>query len=125
MFSATNDHEMLNGGPAMADQACPKFLNTPWRVEREAGAAVVVDCKNLIVASFDFSEPEELGGTVEDEIQKAYSLAAIPAIYEKGRAFLEVLADPVRCQDEALVSAGLDALDSALASAHVPEEARG
>lgn len=100
-----------------------KFLNTPWRVEMEPGAAIVVDSRNMIVATFDFSEPEELGGTVEDEVQKAHGLAALPEIYEKGRAFLEVLADPVKCQDEALVSVGLDALDAALVSAHVPVKA--
>ena len=94
-----------------------KFLNTPWRVEREASAFVIVDAKNMIVAHLDCSEIEELPGTKEDEEKKAYGIAAMPEICAAASDFLAAMGDPVKQLDEDLLLACANSLEIALMKA--------
>ncbi len=98
----------------------PKFLNTPWRVERSAGELLVIDSKNMIVVGLPISDLEDLPGTVEDEENKAYAIAALPELYLKATDFLAALADPVNCLDEEILLRCTHALEAAIRHADIP-----
>lgn len=98
------------------------FLNTPWRVERSPGEILVVDSKNIIVAAFDISEPDDLPGEIADEEAKAHLLAGAPALFTSLTAFLGTMADPEKCQDETLVMKQLDELHANANACTVPAE---
>lgn len=66
-----------------------KLLNAPWRVEPDSSGFLIVDSKNMIVAQFDCSDPEELPGTVEDEEIKAQAIARLPDLMEAIHAMEE------------------------------------
>lgn len=69
------------------------LLNIPWRVEPESHGAVVVDSKNMIVCAFNWDEPDELPGTIEDEKRKAEAIAGLPELLGAVEAMLASTTD--------------------------------
>lgn len=101
-----------------------KFLNSPWRVVVQYGEALVLDSKGIGVAGLSL-DPEDLSGSVQDEKQKAFGIAALPMIYDACKAFLDAMGDPVKQLDEELISNLMIDMESALALAEVPTEQSG
>lgn len=93
-----------------------KFLNEPWRVERDSGELLVVDAKNMIVATFSL---DDVPGSVEDEEKKAFALAAMPGVFSAARSFLNSLVHEAESADEALLLNKAGELELALKAATV------
>ena len=97
------------------------FVNTPWKVERTPGCVDVVDSQGYALVSIDLTEGDFLSGTVEQELEKAYLLAAAPEIHSAATDFMECLADTERASNEDLVMKLCDRLHAALQLAAVKD----